>query len=163
MIKNSIFFWLTISLCFYSVRTWPSGAPEKTCPTLLPRHSGTPAKEANESPFMMEQSNSHYKPGDQIKVVLKSPQNVPFRGLMVQAIDPESGQTIGSFSPGRGLKTIDSCSSVTHSDNRNKRAAILVWNAPTDGKEGHIIFRGTVVRKFDTFYKGLISLVNPNL
>uniref|UniRef100_A0A834V9W9 Reelin domain-containing protein n=1 Tax=Sarcoptes scabiei TaxID=52283 RepID=A0A834V9W9_SARSC len=57
---------------------------------------------------MMEQSNSHYKPGDQIKVVLKSPQNVPFRGLMVQAIDPESGQTIGSFSPGRGLKTIDS-------------------------------------------------------
>ncbi|KAH7643859.1 ferric-chelate reductase 1 [Dermatophagoides farinae] len=151
-------------------QAWPSGAPEKTCPTLLPRHGGTPAKEANESPYMMEQSNSQYRPGDQIKVVLKSPTNIPFKGLIVQALDPETGKPIGNFSQGIGLKLIDSCSAVTHSDNRNKKAAILVWNAPRSGTAGgggggggHVVFRGTVVRKYDTFFKGLISLVNPHV
>lgn len=143
--------------------SWPSGAPEKVCSTLLPRHGGAPAKEANESPYMMEQSNSEYQPGDQIKVVLKSSTNSPFKGLIVQAIDPESGRTIGNFSQGKGLKTIDSCSAVTHSDNRNKKAAILVWNAPQQGQPGLVVFRASVVQKYDTFFKGLISLVNPNV
>ena len=80
-------------------------------------------------------------------VVLKSPSNIPFKGLIVQALDPETGKSIfdfffissffdfnylfislnktkksilaiGKFSQGTGLKVIDSCSAVTHSDNR---------------------------------------------
>lgn len=54
-----------------------------------------------------------------------------------------------------------------HLENRNKKAAILVWNAPRSGTAGggggHVVFRGTVVRKYDTFFKGLISLVNPHV
>lgn len=40
---------------------------EKTCSTLLPRHGGTPAKEAQEAPYTVEQSASTYQPGDQVK------------------------------------------------------------------------------------------------
>ena len=66
---------------------------EKTCSTLLPRHGGLPAKEATESPYILEQSSSTYQPGDQVKVVLKSPQNISFKGLLVQAVDPENGKS----------------------------------------------------------------------
>ncbi|XP_027199552.1 putative defense protein 3 [Dermatophagoides pteronyssinus] len=169
--KKSILILSIIMIILESCKSWPSGAPEKTCPTLLPRHGGQPAKEANESPYMLEQSNSQYRPGDQILVVLKSPSNIPFKGLIVQALDPETGKTIGKFSQGTGLKVIDSCSAVTHSDNRNKKAANLVWNAPLNtgsvnhqgGLSGQVVFRGTVVRKYDTFFKGLISVVNPHV
>ncbi|OTF78493.1 Reeler domain containing protein [Euroglyphus maynei] len=116
---------LSIMIIIELCQSWPSGAPEKTCPTLLPRHGGQPAKESNESPYMIEQSNSQYRPGDQIKVVLKSPTNIPFKGLIIQALDPETGKTIGNFSQGIGLKLIDSCSAVTHSDNRNQNPCIL--------------------------------------
>ena len=54
--------------------------------------------------------------------------------------------------------------------NRNKKAANLVWNAPLNignvnqgGLSGQVVFRGTVVRKYDTFFKGLISVVNPHV
>lgn len=46
---------------------------------------------------------------------------------------------------------------------RNKKAAILVWNAPVNGQGGLVVFRGTVVQKYEMFFKGLISLINPNL
>lgn len=52
---------------FWPIFAWPSGAPEKVCSTLLPKHGTATAKQANESPFMMEQSNNEYRPGDQIK------------------------------------------------------------------------------------------------
>lgn len=51
-------------------------------------------------------------------VVVQSPDGYSFRGLIVQAYDPLNNQPIGSFSSGRGLKTIDSCSAVTHSDRK---------------------------------------------
>ncbi|KAH9389111.1 hypothetical protein TYRP_008465 [Tyrophagus putrescentiae] len=159
----SLLFSLSLALLLLVDDTfsWPSGAPEKTCSTLLPRHGGTPAKEAQEGPYTLQQSTSSYQAGDQVKVVLRSPTNVSFKGLIVQAVDPESGKTIGSFAEGRGLKNIDSCSSVTHSDNRNKKSATLVWNAPKTGN-GSVIFRATVVQKYDTFFRGVISAVNPN-
>ena len=46
----------------------------------------------------------------------------------------------------------------------------MVWNAPLNignvnqgGLSGQVVFRGTVVRKYDTFFKGLISVVNPHV
>lgn len=59
---------------------------------------------------------------------------------------------------------------LQNTKNRNKKAANLVWNAPLNignvnqgGLSGQVVFRGTVVRKYDTFFKGLISVVNPHV
>ena len=95
-------------------------------------------------------------------VVVQAPPGVSFKGLIVQAIDATTGQPLGLFEPGRGLKVLDTCSAVTHSDRRGKRAATLVWDAPQNGR-GRVAFKASVVQRFSEFYTGLQSDVNPNV
>ncbi|KAK4337071.1 hypothetical protein RND71_043701 [Anisodus tanguticus] len=109
---------------------WPSGAPEKVCESLTPSHGSNQAKSASLSPFIITQSRSSYQPEEQIKVIVQAPDGISFRGLIIQAYDPTNNQPIGSFQAGRGLKTIDSCSSVTHTDRKGKKSATLIWEAP---------------------------------
>ena len=80
--------------------------------------------------------------------------------MMIQAYDPITGQTVGKFQPGRGLKTLDSCSSVTHSDRRGKRSATLIWDSPVDGQPGKVAFRGTIVQRYSEFYEGIESTLS---
>lgn len=49
------------------VIAWPSGAPEKVCDTLTPRHGNNQPKSAELSPFVITQSHSTYQPGDRVK------------------------------------------------------------------------------------------------
>lgn len=75
----------------------------------------------------------------------------------MQAIN-EKGEPIGKFLPGKGLKTLDSCSAVTHSDKEAKKTATLVWEAPSDLKSKEaVMFKATVVQKFDEFYMNIKS------
>lgn len=73
---------------------------------------------------------------------------------MVQAYDPETGQTIGSFQQGRGLKVLEQCSAVTHIDRRGKKSASLLWDPPSHGG-GRVAFRGTIVQRYSDFYEGI--------
>ena len=95
-------------------------------------------------------------------VVVRAPNGVSFKGLLVQAVDPSTNQPIGTFEPGRGLKTIDSCSAVTHSDARGKRSATLVWDAP-QGTAGRVAFKSTLVKRFSEFWTGIEADENPNI
>lgn len=75
----------------------------------------------------------------------------------MQAVN-EKGEPVGKFLAGKGLKTLDSCSAVTHSDREAKKTATLVWEAPTEMKAKEpISFRATVVHKFDEFYMNIKS------
>jgi len=145
-----------------SVISWPSGAPEKTCNTLLPKHGENKAKSANSSPYILTQSHQEYGAGDKVKVTLTAPRGYSFKGLMVQAYDPQTNAVIGKFEAGRGLKTIDSCSAVTHTDNRGKRSATLLWTAPNTSN-GLVAFRGTVVQRFSEIFSGLQAKIDPNV
>lgn len=90
-------------------------------------------------------------------VTLSSPSAKTFKGLVVQATN-EKGETVGKFLPGTGLKMLDSCSAVTHSDREAKKTATLVWEAPSDLKAKETIsFKGTVVHKFDEYYMNIKS------
>ena len=95
-------------------------------------------------------------------VVVRAPNGVSFKGLIVQAFDTDSNQPIGVFEPGRGLKTIDSCSAVTHSDPRGKRSATLVWDAPQSAS-GRVSFKMTIVKRFSEFWTGIGASENPNV
>lgn len=76
----------------------------------------------------------------------------------MQATDVESQKPVGKFLPGKGLKTIDSCSAVTHSDRKAKKTATLVWEAPADQKgKINVSFKATVVHKFDEYYMNIKS------
>lgn len=81
---------------------------------------------------------------------------------MVQALN-EKGEPKGKFLPGKGLKTIDSCSAVTHSDREAKKTATLVWEAPSDLKAKEaFMFKATVVAKFDEFYMNIKSTLGSS-
>ncbi|XP_054153725.1 putative ferric-chelate reductase 1 [Oppia nitens] len=145
------------------VNSWPSGAPESVCNTLTPKHGESQARGAESSPYNLVQSHQDYVARDRIKVTLSAPQGQSFRGLIVQAYDPHTGAAIGKFEAGKGLKAIDSCAAVTHTDRRGKRSATLVWTAPESGRGGNVAFRGTAVQSFSDFYTNLHSSVNPNI
>lgn len=94
-------------------------------------------------------------------VMVTSNAGVPFKGLILQAFDPNNGELLGRFEAGRGLKTLDSCAAVTHSDRRGKRSATLVWEAPIN-RQGQVAFRATVVQRFSEFFVGLDSVLENN-
>ena len=149
-----------VSLLVSSINSWPSGAPEKTCSTLRPVHGANVAKTLDSSPYTLTQSHQTYQPGEKVRVDLKALTGQSFKGLMIQAYDPSTDKPIGKFLPGRGLKTYDSCSSVTHTDRRGKRGAMLIWEAPKN-VSGQVAFKGTVVKRFSEFYEGIKSSVAP--
>lgn len=75
----------------------------------------------------------------------------------MQALN-EKGEPKGKFLPGKGLKTLDSCSAVTHSDREVKKTATLVWEAPAELKSKEaFMFRASVVVKMEEFYTGIKS------
>ncbi|XP_053211662.1 putative ferric-chelate reductase 1 [Panonychus citri] len=151
---------VTLLLTINSINSWPSGAPEKTCSSLRPVHGANVAKTLDTSPFTLTQSHQTYQPGEKVRVDLKASTGQSFKGLMVQAYDPSTDKPIGKFLPGRGLKTYDSCSSVTHTDRRGKRGAMLIWEAPKD-VSGKVAFKGTVVKRFSEFYEGIKATAAP--
>lgn len=90
-------------------------------------------------------------------MTLGSANKTTFKGLLVQALN-EKGEPFGKFLAGKGLKTLDSCSAVTHSDRESKKTASLVWEAPADMKvKEPVVFKATVVHKFDQFYMNIKS------
>lgn len=90
-------------------------------------------------------------------MTLSSPSKATFKGLLVQAVN-EKGEPVGKFLAGKGLRTIDSCGAVTHSDKEPKKTATLVWEAPSEIKSREAIaFRATVVQKFSEIYTNIKS------
>lgn len=103
--------------------------------------------------FVVHSSSCHHRH----TVTLSSPSKTTFKGLIVQAIN-EKGQPVGKFLPGKGLKTLDSCSAVTHADKDAKKTATLVWEAPETLKTKEaVMFKATVVEKFDQFHMNIKS------
>lgn len=137
---------------------FPSGAPDHACKDLKPGHGVEPT--SGPAPFQLTaERDAVSAAGDQIKVTLGSSSGTTFKGLIVQAINSKD-EPIGKFLAGKGLKLIDSCSAVTHSDKEPKKTATLVWEAPADIKSSDkITFKATVVHKFDQFYSDIKSTV----
>lgn len=137
---------------------FPTGAPDQACKDLKPGH-GTEAT-SGPAPFQLTADRDAVSAsGDQIKVTLSSSSGTTFKGLIVQAVNSKD-EPIGKFLAGKGVKLINSCSAVTHSDREPKKTATLVWEAPADVKSSDkVTFKATVVHKFDQFYTDIKSTV----
>lgn len=120
-----------------------------------------PSKPRTELGRLTEQQLARPQPVVGRAVSLSSPSKANFKGLIVQAVN-EKGEPTGKFLAGKGLKTLDSCSAVTHSDSEPKKTATLVWEAPAEMKaKAAVSFRATVVAKFDEFYMNIKSNLAP--
>lgn len=137
---------------------YPSGAPDQACKDLRPGHGVEPT--SGPAPFELTADRAGAAAGEQIKVSLTSSSGTTFKGLLVQALNDKE-EPIGKFLAGKGLKLIDSCSAVTHSDKEPKKMATLAWEAPAAAKaDDKVTFRATVVHKMDQFYMDIKSKVS---
>uniref|UniRef100_T1H6E1 Reelin domain-containing protein n=1 Tax=Megaselia scalaris TaxID=36166 RepID=T1H6E1_MEGSC len=62
-----------------------------------------------------------------------------FKGFFIQARDADSNQWIGNWHQSDNTKSIPECSAITHSDNKDKIGATLIWIAPQH-KKGKVYF-----------------------
>ncbi|RWS31487.1 putative ferric-chelate reductase 1-like protein, partial [Leptotrombidium deliense] len=120
--------------CFSCVLSYPSGAPYDSCDSLSPeRGHKAPSQPVAYAPFSVVASAKKFRPGERVGVeIFQRESKATFRGFLVQALDARTHRPIGQFVPTHGMKLLKECSSVSHSDNRPKRAVNLVWEAPYD-------------------------------
>jgi hypothetical protein len=63
-----------------------------------------------------------------------------FKGFIVQALNAQTHQPIGHFISTPGMKPVEECSAITHTDSRPKKGVNLVWEAKVK-EPGEVIFR----------------------
>ncbi|XP_067133746.1 putative defense protein 1 [Centruroides vittatus] len=141
--------------CFKFTYSFPDGAPAEACDSLLPRHAGTSPSPVAESPYVFVASDDKYsyKNPQPIKVEIYG---APFKGFLVAAVDPHTGERIGNWIKGKGTGILP-CAAITHSDGRDKKHVILIWTPPKDKAEGNVVFVATVLRSKSLYYTGQVA------
>ncbi|XP_054162521.1 putative ferric-chelate reductase 1 homolog [Oppia nitens] len=141
-------------------QTFPSGAPVDVCDSLTPRHVGTRALNSNESPYYLVQSSNNYGDNNidgRVKGIKVELGGELFKGFIIKAIDPLTGKPIGNWVRFKGTDILP-CSAITHTNPKSKRQASLIW-VPYPGTRGYVQFEATIVRSFDEYYTGLVSVL----
>lgn len=134
-----------LQLLMGGVSGFPDGAPADTCVKQRanqPNHGKARTQPAHTNPFEVVASSQTYHPGQQISVVIYAQEQheaATFRGFFLQARDANSNEWIGEWEQSENTKTIPECSAITHSDNRDKLGAKLIWKAPQN-KRGNVYF-----------------------
>ncbi|XP_068154995.1 putative defense protein 3 [Drosophila tropicalis] len=162
-------FCLMLPLVFYGnicVWAFPDGAPADTCVKQRanqPNHGQARSQPAHTNPFEVVATAQSYHPGQQISVVIypHGQTNTVFRGFFLQARDANSNEWIGEWEQSENTKTIPECSAITHSDNRDKLGAKLIWKAPQN-KRGNVYFTGTVLKEYGTFWSDIVNKVQAD-
>ncbi|EDW16209.1 putative defense protein 3 [Drosophila mojavensis] len=143
---------------------FPDGAPADTCVKQRanqPNHGKARTQPAHTNPFEVVASSQTYHPGQQVSVVIYAQelhQSTTFRGFFLQARDASSNEWIGEWVQSENTKTIPECSAITHSDNRDKLGAKLIWKAPQN-KRGNVYFTGTVLKDYGNFWSDIVGKV----
>lgn len=154
---------VTVLNIWQITETYPSGAPESVCETMLPFHGGGIPPMSSPSPFRVEPSTSVVGQGEQLTVeIFGTPSALTFGGFMLQARNTEPPyQVVGQFAPhALGLSKHMNCNgpqtSITHSSSSPKPGITLEWQAPVDFL-GRIIFNATIAQQYDKFWVGVPS------
>ncbi|XP_023222273.1 putative defense protein 3 [Centruroides sculpturatus] len=135
---------------------FPQGATAETCESMIPRHVTTKPSKNSNSPYTFVASSNHYN--ETSKKIIVDLGGAPFKGFLIAAIDPVTNERIGTWLKSQGMDTLP-CSAVTHTNARPKISATLIWTPPSNKKIGEVIFLGTIVRSFDTYYSNLLAAI----
>ena len=117
---------------------YPSGAPDRVCGTLTPRHGESEAQTV-QSPYALSVDETSIGQGDTVEVVIKSINGQDFfRGFLavVRSADSNDDVPWGTFtSEDTNLAQVKDClgyfnSSATHVSSDDKTQVNLQWTAP---------------------------------
>ncbi|KAL5006364.1 hypothetical protein ScPMuIL_015170 [Solemya velum] len=167
------------------VRGYSQGAPaqQQVCYQRTPGHQNTMAQQS-QAPFQIIVTPNYYVPcqtaqqcmpitvtirsGGQMGMVGGMTQGMMgynFMGFMVQAktmqptnqqASPSYGQFAGDGQTSKLLNCGNMGQAITHTSNYNKNQVTFRWR-PQPGLNGPIVFMGTVVLKFDTYWTNVMS------
>ncbi|XP_055385328.1 putative ferric-chelate reductase 1 homolog isoform X2 [Condylostylus longicornis] len=145
------------------INTYPSGAPESVCQTMLPFHGGGIPPQNTASPFRIDTTSTVIGQGQTMRIEINAnPPELIFEGFMIQARSRNPPyQVVGQFSeiPDGKIKLMNCngvATSATHSDTSQKKGLSLEWNAPVDFL-GQIMFNATVAQQYHQFWTGIPS------
>jgi len=89
MLKTLLF--LVIGL-LVKVLGLPTGAPQQTCFDLMPRHSGK-FPQSSYPPYQVLPAAGQGR----VRLILGSPEGLPYEGFMILARDIDTGEFVGEF------------------------------------------------------------------
>lgn len=81
------------NLLFTTVWGYSSGAPPKTCLTLTPGHPDTQIQNSP-PPYQVLPSAGQGR----VRLILGSPEGLPYQGFFILAVNVETGELVGEFS-----------------------------------------------------------------
>lgn len=127
------------------------------CVGMRPLHGISSAKPASASQFFVVQSKVAYGESQNVSVdITTQSSDRTFKGFLLQAYDPISGQLKGSFKSSEDAQQVSACSAVTHRDGQAKKSVKVVWLPPAK-QSGKVRFRATIVVSYSEFYTGFES------
>ncbi|XP_067650148.1 putative defense protein 3 isoform X2 [Haliotis asinina] len=142
------------------ITAYPSGAPNRACPGLLPLHRGT-APQTISAPYRIGVSSLQYSPNTPITVTIQSnDQSVPFMAFLLQArVKGDNSTSVGQFSQPPVSTKLLSCfspgDSITHSSAQPRVMLQMTWMPPARNV-GQIEILGTVVQSRQIYF-GVLS------
>ncbi|XP_047000556.1 putative ferric-chelate reductase 1 homolog [Schistocerca americana] len=153
--------WLLLWLCLCG-RGWAlsSGAPNGTCASMTPRHTGS-TPQSSPPPYTVTPSVRQVARNGKLTVALASPQGLPIHGFLLEARAPGSDEAQGAFTSYPDTAKTINCngryaSAVTHKDASKKNSLTFEWTAPDEDIK-MFVFRATVVQDFQTYWTGILS------
>ncbi|XP_006822103.2 putative defense protein 1 [Saccoglossus kowalevskii] len=141
-----------------------TGAPQNACGSMIPQHgeqSGTLEMQSMDTcPYSLNVSRAEFEPGEEIYVEVTGD---IFRGILVQAHEPQSDTPVGTFGPPPDGAQHLACSSerdsLTHTNSNLKTGITFTWIAPQAGSipGGAVEFVATIVQSVDVFWTDVLS------
>lgn len=141
-------------------RALSSGAPNSTCASMTPHHTGS-TPQSSPPPYTVTPSVRQVARNGKLTVALTSPQGLPIHGFLLEARAPGSQEAQGAFTAYPDTAQTMNCngryaSAVTHKDASKKNSLTFEWTAPDEDIKT-FVFQATVVQDFQTYWTGILS------
>jgi hypothetical protein len=137
---------VVMAMCVAIATSFPTGAPESACPSLVPDSHG-PSTATGPSPYTLTVSSATYSPNQVLTVTLGG---AAFKGFIIVGRVAGSTDPVGSFQV-QNADSRTACTAtpgsngITHTNNTVKTTSSFQWQAPSSSV-GAVTFYSTVVR-----------------
>nr|XP_022316500.1 putative ferric-chelate reductase 1 isoform X1 [Crassostrea virginica]XP_022316501.1 putative ferric-chelate reductase 1 isoform X1 [Crassostrea virginica]XP_022316502.1 putative ferric-chelate reductase 1 isoform X1 [Crassostrea virginica] len=157
--RMTLLWCLCLTALIDHARGYGRGAPDWTCSTMTPSHSGSLAQATPASDYQITTSSGSFTPGESITVTITALNGKDFKGYLMHAIDEGTGSVLGTFSVTGGGQTM--CGSarnqaVTHTSKASKTTESFSWTAPANAN-GNIVFVSTIVQSYSVYWMNVRS------